>query len=127
MSVFRLFAESYIVRCSHSAEDSKRSPYFSGEGSPEFEESESNEDAASTLDWLVETLESQIEGLKKSSYFSKDQRERKMSPLPTSAKKKSWIPPKSPYNLIQEQLYPDPWKLLVATIFLNRTSGEFIP
>lgn len=34
-----------------------------------------------------------------------------------------WIPPKSPFNLIQESLFHDPWKLLVATIFLNRTSG----
>lgn len=35
----------------------------------------------------------------------------------------NWIPPKSPYNLIQESLFHDPWKLLIATIFLNRTSG----
>ncbi|KAG1686909.1 Methyl-CpG-binding domain protein 4 [Nymphon striatum] len=36
---------------------------------------------------------------------------------------KKWIPPKSPYGLIQEQLYDNPWKLLIATIFLNRTQG----
>lgn len=35
----------------------------------------------------------------------------------------SWIPPKSRFNLIQESLFHDPWKLLIATIFLNRTSG----
>lgn len=35
-----------------------------------------------------------------------------------------YVPPKSPFNLIQEQLYTDPWKLLVATIFLNRTGGR---
>lgn len=35
-----------------------------------------------------------------------------------------WIPPKSPFNLIQESLFHDPWKLLVATIFLNRTTGK---
>ena len=35
----------------------------------------------------------------------------------------NWIPPKSPYNLIQESLFHDPWKLLIATIFLNRTTG----
>ena len=34
-----------------------------------------------------------------------------------------WTPPKSPYNLIQENLYHDPWKLLVATILLNKTAG----
>lgn len=36
---------------------------------------------------------------------------------------RNWIPPKSPFNLIQETLFHDPWKLLIATIFLNRTSG----
>ena len=35
-----------------------------------------------------------------------------------------YVPPKSPYNLVQESLHKDPWKLLVATIFLNRTMGE---
>ncbi len=32
-----------------------------------------------------------------------------------------WIPPKSPYNLIQEQLWHDPWKIFVACIFCNLT------
>jgi len=44
----------------------------------------------------------------------------------TSAARKrdtSWIPPRSPFNLVQEDLFHDPWKLLVATIFLNRTTG----
>jgi len=35
----------------------------------------------------------------------------------------SWIPPRSPFSLVQEELFHDPWKLLVATIFLNRTTG----
>ncbi|KAK7072346.1 hypothetical protein SK128_016378 [Halocaridina rubra] len=35
-----------------------------------------------------------------------------------------WNPPKSPFNLLQEILYHDPWQLLVGTIFLNRTTGE---
>ncbi|CAG8678490.1 7615_t:CDS:2, partial [Acaulospora colombiana] len=34
-----------------------------------------------------------------------------------------FIPMRSPYNLVQETLYYDPWKLLVATTFLNRTKG----
>ena len=34
-----------------------------------------------------------------------------------------FVPPKSPHGLVQEQLYNEPWKLLVATIFLNRTTG----
>ena len=35
----------------------------------------------------------------------------------------TYQPPLSPYNLIQEQLYQKPWQLLVATIFLNKTTG----
>tara|TARA_Y100000296_G_C4998874_1_gene169147 strand:+ start:63 stop:494 length:432 start_codon:yes stop_codon:yes gene_type:complete len=32
-----------------------------------------------------------------------------------------WTPPTSPYNLIQEQLHHDPWKIFVACIFCNLT------
>ncbi|XP_048588363.1 methyl-CpG-binding domain protein 4-like [Nematostella vectensis] len=34
-----------------------------------------------------------------------------------------WTPPKSPFSLVQETLFHDPWKLLVSSIFLNRTAG----
>ena len=37
-----------------------------------------------------------------------------------------FVPPKLPHSLVQEQLYTDPWKLLVATIFLNRTTGRLL-
>ena len=33
-----------------------------------------------------------------------------------------WTPPKSPFDLVQEKLFTVPWKLLVATIFLNKTN-----
>jgi len=33
----------------------------------------------------------------------------------------SWIPPKSPYTLLQEQIYDDPWKIFVCCIFCNLT------
>jgi methyl-CpG-binding domain protein 4 len=33
----------------------------------------------------------------------------------------TWKPPRSPYKLIQEDLYSDPWKVLVACIFCNLT------
>ncbi len=39
-------------------------------------------------------------------------------------RRSTWIPPRSPFNLIQESLYHDPWKLLVATIFLNKTGNK---
>lgn len=63
---------------------------------------------------------------KKSKYFP-----RKGSSVPTQRLRlgkrgdRKWIPPKSPFNLVQETLFHDPWKLLVATIFLNRTAGIF--
>ena len=34
-----------------------------------------------------------------------------------------YVPPPSPYGLIEEQLYDNPWKLLVACILLNKTSA----
>lgn len=37
---------------------------------------------------------------------------------------KSWIPPKSPHGLIQESLWPDEWKILVACIMLNQTTRK---
>ena len=36
----------------------------------------------------------------------------------------NYVPPKSPFSLIQEQLFHDPWKLLIATVFLNKTAGS---
>lgn len=35
-----------------------------------------------------------------------------------------WIPPRSPYSLIQEDLFDKPWQLLIATIFLTKVSGN---
>ncbi|MEW5316422.1 MAG: hypothetical protein WDW38_007797 [Sanguina aurantia] len=35
----------------------------------------------------------------------------------------TWEPPASPYGLIEEVLFQDPWKLLLACVLLNRTSG----
>lgn len=34
------------------------------------------------------------------------------------------IPPRSPYCLIQEDLWPDKWKMLVACVLLNRTARK---
>lgn len=35
-----------------------------------------------------------------------------------------WIPPRSPYSLIQEDLFHNPWQLLIATIFLTKVTGR---
>jgi len=76
---------------------------------------------------------------KKSKYFKNVSNDRKsvyfsqsMGPCEIfKAKKKlqefkrsKWVPPLSPFGLIQESLYAEPWRLLVATIFLNKTNGR---
>ena len=60
-------------------------------------------------------------GKKQSPYFTSVKKLKEKTPPPDPAEK--WTPPRSPYNLVQESLFHDPWKLLVATIFLNRTKG----
>lgn len=35
----------------------------------------------------------------------------------------SWVPPVSPYGLLEEELYRDPWKLLVSCMLLNKTTA----
>ncbi|XP_057562640.1 methyl-CpG-binding domain protein 4 isoform X4 [Hippopotamus amphibius kiboko] len=65
----------------------------------------------------------QIEKRKTSQYFSSKYNKEALSPPRRKAFKK-WTPPRSPFNLVQETLFHDPWKLLIATIFLNRTSGK---
>ncbi|XP_057618483.1 methyl-CpG-binding domain protein 4 [Chionomys nivalis] len=65
----------------------------------------------------------QVEKRKTSLYFSSKYNKEALSPPRRKAFRK-WTPPRSPFNLVQETLFHDPWKLLIATIFLNRTSGK---
>ncbi|MBN3302045.1 methyl-CpG-binding domain protein 4 [Amia ocellicauda] len=68
-------------------------------------------------------IKAQIDKRKKSQYFTgKSVREAPSPPRRKAFKK--WTPPRSPFSLVQETLFHDPWKLLIATIFLNRTSGK---
>ncbi|XP_068605102.1 methyl-CpG-binding domain protein 4 [Brachionichthys hirsutus] len=60
---------------------------------------------------------------KTSPYFSRKPSGDVLSP-PRRKVLRKWTPPRSPYNLVQETLFHDSWKLLVATIFLNKTSGK---
>ena len=78
-----------------------------------------------------------------SPYFHSSKRKRRerpkktsppLPPDPSDVKKTprhldypDFTPPTSPYGLVQEQLYREPWKLLIATIFLNRTTGKTTP
>ncbi|XP_071612501.1 methyl-CpG-binding domain protein 4 [Heliangelus exortis] len=65
----------------------------------------------------------QVDRRKTSPYFSSKYSKEAPSPPRRKALRK-WTPPRSPFNLIQETLFHDPWKLLIATIFLNKTSGK---
>ncbi|XP_036389136.1 methyl-CpG-binding domain protein 4 [Megalops cyprinoides] len=65
----------------------------------------------------------QAEKKRTSPYFSGKSAKGAPSPPRRKAFKK-WTPPRSPFHLVQETLFHDPWKLLVATIFLNKTSGK---
>ncbi|KAM6325664.1 methyl-CpG-binding domain protein 4 [Podargus strigoides] len=65
----------------------------------------------------------QVDRRKRSPYFSSKYSKEAPSPPRRKAFRK-WTPPRSPFNLIQETLFHDPWKLLIATIFLNKTSGK---
>lgn len=60
---------------------------------------------------------------KQAPYFSPSMQRDKLQLIKQQGR---WVPPKSPYHLIQELLFHDPWKLLVATIFLNKTKGTFL-
>ncbi|XP_053325292.1 methyl-CpG-binding domain protein 4 [Spea bombifrons] len=66
---------------------------------------------------------SQVEKRKTSPYFSSKAIKEALEPPKRKAFMK-WTPPRSPFNLVQETLFHDPWKLLLATIFLNKTSGK---
>ncbi|XP_027558453.1 methyl-CpG-binding domain protein 4 [Neopelma chrysocephalum] len=65
----------------------------------------------------------QVERRKTSPYFSSKYSKEAPNPPRRKALRK-WTPPRSPFNLVQETLFHDPWKLLIATIFLNKTSGK---
>ena len=36
----------------------------------------------------------------------------------------TWVPPKSPFDLLQERFWPDSWKILVTCLLLNQTSRK---
>ena len=98
----------------------KRSPYFSkshlsGEKSSRY----FNKSLSAKEDSSVLALK-----LKKKS---KDTCSQHHSKRPAHLEFPDFVPPCSPFGLVQEELWKDPWKLLVATIFLNRTTGALSP
>lgn len=45
--------------------------------------------------------------------------DQEIHPSPKQAKPQKWNPPQSPYNLIEESLGGNPWKVLVTSIFMD--------
>ncbi|XP_074406367.1 methyl-CpG-binding domain protein 4 isoform X3 [Zonotrichia albicollis] len=82
--------------------------------------------AAATMPPEESVPRTQAERRKTSPYFSSKYSKEALSPPRRKALRK-WTPPRSPFNLIQETLFHDPWKLLIATIFLNKTSVGTVP
>lgn len=37
---------------------------------------------------------------------------------------KEWVPPRSPHGLIQEDLWPDEWRILISCLMLNLTTRK---
>lgn len=64
-----------------------------------------------------EIVKTDFEGIRRTINFAKLKIKKK-----EIIEKPSWVPPRSPHNLIEESLFHDPWSLLIATIFLNKTS-----
>lgn len=54
----------------------------------------------------------------KSSRVQRGEMERPTTHIPRA----TWIPPVSPYGLIQETLWPDEWAILVSCVMLNCTT-----
>ncbi|XP_068079349.1 methyl-CpG-binding domain protein 4 [Danio rerio] len=66
-------------------------------------------------------LKRTVEKRKTSPYFS---RRSEAVRRPRRKVFRKWTPPRSPFRLVQETLFHDPWRLLVATIFLNKTNAR---
>ena len=60
----------------------------------------------------------------KSPYFAPSPPARRWVAPPGYGPDPSWHPPVSPFHLVEECLYEDPWRLLVACIFLNKTTAK---
>ncbi|XP_055269502.1 methyl-CpG-binding domain protein 4 isoform X3 [Moschus berezovskii] len=120
------FLESEEIRT--KAEAGERKEYLHmdvSEGGSETDDSSQTEKNPTSAKTSQEDAipRTQIEKRKTSLYFSSKYNREALSPPRRKAFKK-WTPPRSPFNLVQETLFHDPWKLLIATIFLNRTSGK---
>jgi len=49
--------------------------------------------------------------------------QQQQQPFQTNPRVALWEPPVSPYGLLEEELFNDPWKLLVACMLLNKTTA----
>lgn len=99
----------------------QRSPYFLRlrRGESICRQAKSDTEQTTTRNKKDHKCERKLTRLKKSPYFVVAKIKR-----PRHFLYPNYSPPVSPFNLIQEELHDDPWKVLVSTIFLNRTAGK---
>lgn len=71
-----------------------------------------------------EKIRSGRKRLDKSPYFAPSPPPRRWVAPPGFGPDPSWHPPVSPFHLVEECLYDDPWRLFVACIFLNKTTAK---
>ena len=71
-----------------------------------------------------EKIRSGRKRLDKSPYFAPSPPPRRWVAPPGFGPDPSWHPPVSPFHLVEECLYADPWRLLVGCIFLNKTTAK---
>ena len=92
----------------------RQSPYFHGLRSTETKCKQNSDEVLKTHKCVRKSTR-----LKRSPYFAIAKIKH-----PRHFLYPDYTPPASPFNLIQEELHDDPWKVLVATIFLHRTAGN---
>ncbi|XP_039139177.1 uncharacterized protein LOC120276485 isoform X2 [Dioscorea cayenensis subsp. rotundata] len=114
-------ASSYYIRAIVNGETKVLSPYFplpTNATSVEIIPKKRKDDTTTTTTTTTTT---------------NNNKKSKVSPQLTAAEKKSdaykrvdanntWVPPRSPYNLLQENHYFDPWRVLIICMLLNKTS-----
>lgn len=102
----------------------------SADSSPHEKEHEEESDYVAAISSVQQSPDSppqRKQKVVKSPFFGK--KHRQMTKLAFKVKRHRHLlyphfkPALSPIDLVQEKLYDNPWKLLVATIFLNRTTG----
>lgn len=75
----------------------------------------------------IQQLNKELSELRKIKQAASEQAKLQTSPffqIKEEFRLPKFVPPKSPHGLLEEELYLDPWSLLIAAIFLNKTTAR---